>query len=66
MSTKGETNLALALWVVLSIGLWLLLPGRYTTTDGPAAVVTMMVVGAITSVPALILAGKLRGIFKGG
>lgn len=57
---KFSSNLALVLWVLVSIALWLLTPSQFTKTDGPAGVFTMIVVGII----AIPISMMLWGVFK--
>ncbi|MCH9697084.1 MAG: hypothetical protein K0U68_03185 [Gammaproteobacteria bacterium] len=42
-----NSTILLIKWAVISTGLWLITPQQFTRTDGPAGVLTMVVVGII-------------------
>ncbi len=61
MTTENkETNGTLVLWTIISIGLWLITPERFTKTDGPAGVFTMIVVGLVGLFLAMFLSNVIK------
>ena len=57
--SKSGSNATMVLWAVISVGLWMLLPARFTSTDGPGGVFVMVVVGMIGLFAAVALSGVI-------
>ncbi len=69
LEMKQETsslgaNGTLVLWAMISIALWLITPERFTRTDGPAGVLTMVVVGLVEIFVAVGLSGVVGRLFR--
>lgn len=62
--SKTEANATLVLWAIVSVGLWLITPDRFTQTDGPGGVFTMIVVGLVGLFVAVLLQGWLARLFS--
>ena len=62
--SKLETNGTMVPWALVSVGLWFATPERFTSTDGPAGVLTMVIVGLIGLFIAVALWGVFRRLFK--
>ena len=62
---KSGSNGTMVLWATISVGLWLIAPDRFTSTDGPAGVLTMVVIGLIGLFAAVGLSGVIGRMFKG-
>ena len=58
--SKFETNATLVLWIVVSVGLWLITPDRFTKAEGTGTLMVMIVVGIVGLVIAVPLFGVLR------
>ena len=63
-TSRLGTNGTLVLWMVISIALWLIAPERFTQTDGPAGVFTMVVVGLIGLFIAVALSGVIGRLLR--
>ena len=63
--SKFETNATLVLWILVSVGLWLITPERFTKAEGTGPLMVMIVVGIIGLIIAVPLFGFLRRLFKG-
>jgi len=59
-----ETNGTIVLWALVSVGLWLITPERFTRTDGPGGVFTMVVVGLVGLFIAVFLWGFFKRFFR--
>ena len=62
--SKLESAITLILWGAVSYALWMLLPDRFTSTDGPAGVFFLAIVGIVgmfIAVMLILLAKRLLG-----
>lgn len=64
-NSRLGSNGTIVLWAVISIGLWMIAPDQFTSTDGPGGVLTMVVVGLIGLFAAVALSGVIGRMFKG-
>jgi len=64
-TSKFEANATVVLWVLVSVGLWMITPERFTKAEGPGPLFVMIVVGILGLIIALPLFGLLRRLFRG-
>ena len=62
--SKLESNFTMVLWAVISVLLWLITPDQFTKTEGPAGVLTMIVVAIIGLVIAVTVSHKVMQLYN--